>query len=454
MSMRAAHGMGHIVFAAPSISRFPLHHRLRRDLLRRGHRVSILCTDRCRFTFWREQVSDVNLVEATGRPDGAATIQASEAQIDAPEHRKLWQKLCPAVTNWLERERPDLVLFHQERSVTTACIQFAARTVGCRVLWTGDGLLAHTMQVDARGIDADASIRRWTAEQFSVVEPDDALLHTSLTHALADAEPLALPRPTVLVPPLRRRIADATHYASRARFQTAMTALHGWRMAFATETSVRQHARLLDLQTPFVAVLLQDREDARIVHDAGEAPSMQTLVQRALIAADTITPGTQVVVVLPDGVAESPALANALAGAHADRIRIASASHAATIAATSAATITVNHPTAIVALLCGTPVIHLGRALYELPGVTQGTTLQALPEAVAIAMQNDKHALRRPFLTWLLRHGHVWCSATAPNHNGMLGLVQVLERQLQGDAEPSTRPLAYRPGPTWPLAMP
>ena len=54
--------MGHIVFAAPSISSFFLHYRLRKDLLRRGHRVSILCTDRARFTFWREQVSDVDLI--------------------------------------------------------------------------------------------------------------------------------------------------------------------------------------------------------------------------------------------------------------------------------------------------------------------------------------------------------------------------------------------------------
>ena len=67
--------MGHIVIAAPSISRFHLHERLRRDLLRRGHRLTVLCAERCRFTFWREQVGGVDFllpqrIDRSGLPDG------------------------------------------------------------------------------------------------------------------------------------------------------------------------------------------------------------------------------------------------------------------------------------------------------------------------------------------------------------------------------------------------
>ena len=35
-------GMGHVLFAAPSIESFHLHERLARSLQRRGHRVTIL----------------------------------------------------------------------------------------------------------------------------------------------------------------------------------------------------------------------------------------------------------------------------------------------------------------------------------------------------------------------------------------------------------------------------
>tara|TARA_R110002073_G_scaffold89585_1_gene212057 strand:- start:97 stop:414 length:318 start_codon:yes stop_codon:yes gene_type:complete len=104
-------------------------------------------------------------------------------------------------------------------------------------------------------------------------------------------------------------------------------------------------------------------------------------------------------------------------------------------------------------MLAGTPVVHLGRALYGLAGATTSATLEELPEAVVAAQQSDQVVLRQQFLTWILQHGHVWCSATAPNHNGMLGLVQAVERRLQSDANSNTRPLPYRPGPTWPLAV-
>src|SRR5690606_28160988 len=275
-------------------------------------------------------------------------------------------------------------------------MQFAARTVGCRVLWTGDGLLPHTLQVDERGLDADASSQRWTGEDFAVVGPDDALLQASLTHALAGGQPLALPCATVNVPLLRRRAADAAHYALRGRFQAAVAALSSWRTAFPAVQCNQAATPMLDLEPPFLAVLLQDANDPRMLHDASRAPDARSLIQRAVLAANALGPETQVVAVLPDRVASNQFAMGSLAGEHSRRVRIAPAGNAAVIAATAAATITINHPAATVALLAGTPVIHLGRALYQLQGVTTKSTIEQLPDAIANLQDCDRPELRRP----------------------------------------------------------
>jgi hypothetical protein len=373
-------------------------------------------------------------------------------QTQAPDERRQLLGLAPAISDWFEREQPDLVIFHNERSIAAACMQFAARVVGSKVLWTGQGLLPHTMQVDERGLDADASCRRWRAKDFSVVAPDKALIDAALTHALAGGEPLALPRAPVQMPPLSRRMADTLNDLVRGRFRAAKTALYGWHAAFANDRLETMPSPLKGLKPPFVAVLLQHAKDPRVVLDASSPPDARTLIRHALLAADQIGTGTQVVAVLPDNAIDCQLDAHWLTGKPNNRVRIATPSDAATLTSTAAATITINHPAATVALLAGTPVVHLGRALYELPGVTTIATVEDLPAAIASAQKTDRKALRRRFLTWILRHGHVWCSTTAPNHNGMLGLVQAVERRLQSDEESNTRPLTYRPGPTWPLA--
>ena len=65
------------------------------------------------------------------------------------------------------------------------------------MLWTGDGLLPHTLQVDPGGLDEDASSQRWGARDFRVVAPDPTLLEACLAHALASHDPLGLPRAPV-----------------------------------------------------------------------------------------------------------------------------------------------------------------------------------------------------------------------------------------------------------------
>lgn len=443
--------MGHIVFAAPSIRRFHLHERLRRDLLRRDHRVSILCADRTRFTFWREQVAAVDLLAAGPGDKLDATMHAMLEQVEAPDERRRLRRMLPAATRWFEREQPDLVLCHDERTTTSAALQFAARAAGRAVLWTGDGLLPHTMQIDDRGIDADAGSRRWRAPDYRVVQPDDDLLDASLAHALSGGEPLALPRTEVHVPMVSRRLLDALSYALEGRFAAGMHALNGWQAAFDETVPRRGAVPVLDLKPPFVTALLQDERDPRLVHDAEPPPTPQDLVRAALEAAARFEPDAKVLAVLPPQCTDRRWGAQALAGSACDRVRVVPDSGAAVAAATATAVITANHPIATVALLAGTPVAHTGRALFELPGVTHATAIEGLADAVARSHHRDRPALRRRFLTWLLRHGHVWCSPTAPNHNGMLGLVQAIEKRLAKSGKSDARPLPYRPGPNWPL---
>lgn len=444
--------MGHVVFGAPRVECFALLERLRRELLRRGHRTSVLCLDRVRFTFWREQFAGVHFVPP-GAPDAAAegfAELARPAGRGAAAAARRLARLAPGLRLWCERERPDLVLLPGERSADAALVQSVARATGSRVLWAGDGILPHTLQVDEQGLDGDASCRRWPAAAYRVVRTDRALLDASLANVLAGVEPIGLPRARILVPALRRRLADAAACALGGDLRSALAAVPGWRAALPAPAFARapDDAGWTAPRQPFVALLLQSAADARLCLDAERPPGAGELIAAACAAVDRLDAGLSLLVVLPDGARPKDARWRRRAGPTAGRVQLAPATAGAVAAASAVATITVNHPLASVALLAGTPVVHLGRALWGLAGVTTATGLPGLGDALAQALRRDRPALRRRFLTWLLRHGHVWCSPTAPSHNGMAGLVQAVERRLGAAAQP----VPYRAGPAWPLA--
>ncbi len=443
--------MGHIVFAAPDIQRFHLFERLRRELVRRGHRVAVLCTERAGFTFWREQATDVDLLADTRRvatPTDAVDDDALESLAGGRERRAALRNFG-AARRWLEREQPDLLLFGGERSADHTALQAAARATHRATLWFGDGLLPHTLQLDEHGVDGASSCRRWGPADYRVVTPDDALLQASLAHALAMTEPTSLPRAPVHVPLASRRLLDALAYAVQARPSACWRALNGWQQALPPLAYEEPAATDVDLCPPYLAVLLQREDDVRVRLDGGDAPTPERLLAAARGAADQL--GAGLVAVLPEGRAglRWRRLARAAAARGVPLLRAASAP---VIAATAQAVVTVHHPLAAVGLLAGTPVIHTGRALYDLQGVTTTATVDDLPAAVAAACQRDRPALRRRFLTWQLRYGHLWCSPSSPNHNGVLGLAQAVEQSLERGAPRAGDRPRYRPGPTWPLA--
>ena len=123
---------------------------------------------------------------------------------------------------------------------------------------------------------------------------------------------------------------------------------------------------------------------------------------------------------------------------------------------TAAAVVTINAPTAAVALLANTPVLHLGTTPYGLPGIALRTQLDSLSQSLAAALNADARSqqqqLQRRFLTWMLSHGHVWCSPGQPDHNGLNGLILETERRL-AERGPFATSLQYRTGPAWPLTV-
>ncbi|MBL8727334.1 MAG: hypothetical protein JNM25_02810 [Planctomycetes bacterium] len=454
--------MASIAFAAPGIDRFHWHERLTRELRQDGHAVTAVCVDPVEHTFWRHQSIDSTLVRL-GPPDpmrapiDELALRASQRQLPARSHRQQRRRLLhhrqrlasllPGLLRWFEAERPDLLLLHQRRSGAHALLHYVARETGTRVLWTGDGLLPHTLQVDEAGLDGDAAATRRRAGDYRVVQNEPSLLAACLTNTLARTGPSALTRREVRRPPLTARIADLLAASRWHGCGGPGHALFGWRRALAPAAGAEPMAFELP-GTPFVTLLLQDTDDERVRLDADAPPTHRELiVAAAAAAADVDRQLVLVIVVPPRGIdhRELIGLASPV------RLHFVRPDAAADAACTGVATLTVNHPLAAVALLAGTPVVHVGRALYGLHGVTTQAITAELAPALARALAKDPATLRQRFLSWLFGYGHIWCSSTWPDHNGLAGLVQAVGTRLSSRHAMGLR-MRYRPGPAWPLA--
>jgi hypothetical protein len=457
--------MALVAFAAPPLARYHLHERLARELREQDMEVRTLCLDAPSHTFARCQGDEAALLPESA-PDPMNAPIGEFAEHERRRHGLAaggargarWQRrtaarlsrLLPSAMRWMEANRPDVVLLHQTRSAEHLLLQFAARETGARVLWTGDGLLPHTLQVDERGLDGEASSLHRRAADYRVVASDPLLLEACLAHTLARVSPSALSRREVVAPPPGSRLRDCLRAVTRSDWLQAGRALTAWRAALPPSHSAARdgaHATALP-GVPFVALLLQDPREERVRLDAPDAPPHRVLVRLAAAAARHVDPGLRLAVLAP-----SPrALAGQLTGLPtAVPVDVVPTAALPEVAATALATITVNHPLATISLLAGTPVVHLGRALFGVPGVATPATDGDLGPALARALHRNHPALRERFLSWLFRHAHVWCSSTLPDHNGLAGFAQAVARRLPG-ASPESRSGRYRPGPAWPLA--
>jgi hypothetical protein len=348
---------------------------------------------------------------------------------------------------WFEAERPDLLLLHQRRCGPHALLHFVARETGTRVLWTGDGLLPHTLQVDETGLDGDAAAIRRRVGDYRVVQNEPSLLAACLTNALARSSPSALTCREVERPPLAARLGDlmaASRWHGRGG---AAQALFGWRRALPTVATAA--AQAFELPTsPFVTLLLQDADDERVRLDADSPPCHRDLIVAAAGAAAQVDRQLVLVVVVPPRGIDHRELIGLESPV---RLHFVRPDAAADAACTGLATLTINHALASVALLAGTPVVHTGRALFGLHGVTTQTVTANLGPALVQALAKDHATLRQRFLSWLFGYGHIWCSSTWPDHNGLAGLVQAIGTRLSSRHARGLR-VHYRPGPAWPLA--
>lgn len=436
--------MGHVVFADPGIDAFGLHDRLAEALRTRGHATTVLCLDAGEHAFWRSQGADAVLLREPAEAcstDAALPVEEFLGEEARGRNRtRRWLLRCAlAVERWLERTAPDLLWLHARRGPSQRLLHFLARRHAVRVLWTGPGLLPHTLQRDERGLDGDAAASQRPALDYRVVQAEPELLQACLAHTLADVEPFSLPARPVASAPWRERLAAATQVLVDRGPSAAWQSLRPWGDAIRPEpTSVARTPRTEPPRAPFVLVLLQARDaPQRRLDGDGIAPA--ELVERTRRAAASVDPRLAVVVVAAPGARVPPLAALVLADARTT----------AELASVAAAIVTDNHPAAAIGLLAGTPVVHLGRALYGLPGVTWRCRRDELAPTLAKALRRDHPTLRQRFLTWLFGHGHVWCSPTRPDHNGVLGLVQSIEARLSMPADQA--PLRYRSGPAWPL---
>ncbi len=424
------------------VDAFVLHERLQRELHQRCHATTTLCLDAAEHAFCATNLTPATLLCADAGASDADIVAQLGLPTGTPRTTRRWlARAFVAAENWFAHAGADLLLLHARRGPTASLLQFVARRHGVRVLWIGPGLLPHTLQCDERGVDGDAAASQRSALDYRVVQAEPPLLAACLANALARTSPFALPPAPIVTSSLGERLAAAWRVL---RDHGPAAAMRSFTLAQRAIQPPLPDAppRFAPPSTPFVAVLLQPPTDERLRLDAERAPSASALLVAVRAAAAAVDPALQVVAV-GDATAATLAATGCL---HAP------AAAAVDVVAAAAATITVNHPLAAVALLAGTPVVHLGRALYGLPGVTVRCRLEELPQALRRAVHRDHPTLRARFLTWLFGHGHLWCSPTHPDHNGVLGLVQAIEARLRHRADEA--PLRYRRGPGWPLAAP
>ncbi len=429
--------MGHVLFAAPSIERFHLHERLARALQRRGHRVTVLAADpvtrRCYGLHGLPSI-----VLAPERPLADSPLDLSElavrdlrlAGVARPSllairhHRSRLARRMASAARHLETDLPDLVWFHGGRDGLSRMLHGLARHYGVATVHTGAGGIAGLVQRDPSGVDGDARALARAAIDYRDVTPDRELIQAALATAVSGPAGLP-PRRPLLAPDGIDAIAGLLDGARQRAWRTARTRLRAWRTAASPPRSGRPKPYPFPPKAPFVAVLLQHPDDPRVRLDVdAPAPPAETLVQWVTDAARSHDPGLAVHAIPP----QVPPAARA------------------TAIAVAAAVVTINDPAALIGVLAGTPVVHLGHARYGIVGVARRASAATLADELALALGVDQPTLRLRFATRTLGEDHVWCDPDAPDANGLAGLVQDFEERLARAVTPPP-PLVYRPDP-------
>jgi hypothetical protein len=467
--------MGHVVIAAPTAADWRLLGPIVRRLLQRGHQASIVTDDPFDALFFRHQAAPVVLLRVKRSPAHDAALApfanlpdsvdlaalagrdlalAGEGFPVAPTRfvtrcrRRLVQVAAP-LRRFLELERPDLLLVLRRRDGLARLAHELAVATGCDTLHLGDGVLPGLMQWNSDGVDGDASILGRDAEALEG-EPDEPFLTAALAALLGEAAPPAIAERPIRLPDTAERVAAA--------WQAWRNGLPWRRIAAGLRSMPRTDERPQGpLRTPpsdgrpHVVVLLQDLNDARLRLDTDEVVRPDELLRTTAEAVRALDPELRLVVV------DDRANGRPLPG-EVHCVRVHGARAAVPWFPAAAAVVTINHPLAGAALLCRTPVLHLGDAIWAMAPVTRRTRLESLGADLRATLAGSGGAstddeARERLLTTLLRRDHVWCDPDAPDPNGVRGIVAEIEERI-AQRRPASLPLRYRPGPVWPLAVP
>jgi hypothetical protein len=450
--------LAYVLFAAPSIASYHLHDRLAELAARRGHRVAVLAVDPVARAFWLAQGLPVQTLNTTRTlPPLAHDLPLAElAEIDCrlaghagptpaaqrrAEHQ-LRRHAGRLSVLWRD-DPPDVVVMHEGRTGLHRLVHYLSRQHGIGVLHLGEGLLPGTLTVDQEGAAGDAALCRRAAADYRGTAADPAFLHAALAAWIGGATAPSAVRRTPSKPLLFDRVFAALG-AMRAGPSAVHTALHAWRAA--ATPPLRAIRPAMPMPTPALAVLLQRDDCARVRLDAPPRLDPHTLLHTTRTAVDGIDRTIAVVGVLP----KEP-LGRQGRGLAELGCQIIPHHGAAAVLATALAVVTINDPLAGAALLHGTPVVHLGRAIYGVRGVAVASTRATLADGLRTALSKERPSLRERFLTRILRRDHVWCASDSPDRNGLHGLMATIERML-AERTPYGGRIVYRPGPVWPLA--
>ncbi len=456
--------MGHVLLATPTIPRLALHDALARGLRRRGHHVTTLVRDpvtrRC-YEAHGLRVQELSRDRAANLPRSPLPgLAAREARLHgrspagaqsllARSRRRLAREMGGLMRSF-EIDLPDLVVLIDARDGFGRMAHWVAREFGCELVHLGTGLLPGTIQRDTDGIDGDSSVVRRTAGFYRSQRADRELLDSVLAASLGGLPPRTDRARTAPWPPdlfdqlsaLFAACLDGTPLRGLER-------LAAWNRLAASDDGLEPTATRLPVEGSYVGVLLQDPRDPRIRLDLGddalrEPPDLVGAMRRALCTVGD--PTTPIVVVAPD-----TRTARALedrTGQQGPPVHVVGPASAALVATTASLLWTVNHPMGLLGVLAGTPTLHLGITPWGVPGAAQRIELAALPEHLAELPGPDTGTLRARVATRLLRDDHVWCDPDRPDPNGVRGILEGLEQQLQR-TRPKPELGRYRPGPAW-----
>lgn len=457
--------MGHILFGLPEIEHFHLHSRVARKLTSRAHRVTVMTGDPVNFEFFSHQgLACLDLRPEPLPKDHLVPIQEFAA-VDCRlaglrdpsllQMRRAVRRLERRVTGLVrlfERDAPDLVMMYQGRTGLHRLLHFVAAQYGAKVLHLGEGMLPMTLQVDSAGVDGDASFARAAATDYRGTPIDDEFLAAATAAWLGRAFPPPLARLGVVAPPLNRRLLAAAQTLARGDWRRGYEGVTAWRRAYQIRWPMPA-TEFDQPKSPFVCLLLQERSDPRIRLDASGFVNPDQMVRSTWQAVQRMDPAASLLVVGAGPNSPQSTRANWPRG-----VRFAPPSAGALAVAMAMAVVTVNHPLGLAGILAGTPVLHTARSPYGIPGVACRTDGSNLADHLAQSLTEDpRPALRRRFLTKMLKDHHIWCPPTAPDSNGVAGVVRRIESAIAGadtSADAGARRLRYRAGPVWPLAVP